>query len=133
LLIAYGEGETKWQAQLTFAIARHATADLCEIFRIRPQPFAFDRLPPEDVPKVRDLLMECGVPRCTDAGDHKLRELREMYEPYVNGLSQRLLMAVPGWGVTQQNDRDRARTVWGRITSSAAGAKAPPPDDIWHF
>src|SRR5437870_1792013 len=58
LLIAYGEGETKWQAQLTFAIARHALADLCQIFRIRPRPFASDRLPPEDVPKIRDLLIE---------------------------------------------------------------------------
>ena len=28
LIIAYGEGEAKWQAQLTFATARHAVADL---------------------------------------------------------------------------------------------------------
>jgi hypothetical protein len=133
LLIAYGEGETKWQAQLTFAIARHATADLCEVFRIRPRPFALDRLPPEDVPRVRDLLVECGVPRCTDAGDRKLRELRHMYEPYVNGLSQRLLMPVPSWGVQLQNDRDRARTVWGRITSPAADTQTRAPDDREHF
>ena len=133
LLIAYGEGETKWQAQLTFAIARHAIADLCQVLRIRPTPFASDRLPPEDVPSVRDLLVECGVPGCTDAGDRKLRELREMYEPYVNGLSQRLLMPAPTWGLNAQNERDRARTIWGRITSPAADAQAPAQRDKEHF
>ena len=40
LLIAYGEGETKWQAQLTFAISRHAVADLSEILRVRPRSAA---------------------------------------------------------------------------------------------
>ncbi len=35
LLIAYGDGETKWQAQLTFAISRHAIADLSQIMRVK--------------------------------------------------------------------------------------------------
>ncbi len=38
LMIAYGAGEAKWQAQLTFAISRHAIADLCEVLRVRPRP-----------------------------------------------------------------------------------------------
>jgi hypothetical protein len=116
-LIAYGEGETKWQAQLTFAISRHAIVDLSQVLRIRPHPFRFDRLPPEDVPQVRSLLLECGVPKCAEAGDRRLQELREMYEPYLNGLSQRLLMSVPTWGLDENNDRDRATTAWGRISS----------------
>ncbi len=36
LLIAYGEGESKWQAQLTFAISRHAVVDLSQVLRARP-------------------------------------------------------------------------------------------------
>ncbi len=64
--------------------------------------------------------MECGVPGCSDNGDRKLRELREMYEPYLNGLSRRLLMPVPGWGVEKDSNPNRLPTVWERITSQSA-------------
>ena len=117
LLIAYGEGEAKWQAQLTFAVSRHAIADICQTLRIKPHPFHPDRLPPEDVPKVRRLLLDCGVPDCESSGDEKLLELREMYEPYLNGLSQRFMMPVPTWGLEENVGRDRATTAWGRISA----------------
>jgi hypothetical protein len=123
LLIAYSEGETKWQAQLTFAISRHAVADLSEIFGIRPHAPQPDRLPPEDLPKVRGILVQCGVPGCTEAGDRKINELRLLYEPYLNALSKRLLMPLPSWGVEVQ--ADRGRTVWGRITSTTGAGHAP--------
>ena len=123
LLVAYGDGETKWQAQLTFAISRHAIADLSQVLRVAPRPFDPDRLPPKDVPHVRELLVTCGVPGCTEEGDQKLIELREMYEPYLNGLSQRLMMAVPTWGVEDDIGRDRATTAWTRISSPAARSR----------
>jgi len=119
LLIAYGEGDTKWQAQLTFAICRHAVSDLTQILRITPHPPNPDRLPPEDLPKVRRLLMECGIPGCTAAGDAKLGELREMYEPHLNALSALLLMPLPSWGV--HLPPRRRPTIWDRITSDEAG------------
>jgi len=116
LLIAYAEGETKWQAQLTFAISRHAVADLAQIFNLDYGPLDYDRLPSQDLPKVRGLLLQCGVPRCTEAGDAKLNELRLLYEPYLDGLSKMLLMPLPSWGV--DIPAVRGNTVWGRITSS---------------
>lgn len=125
LLIAYAEGETKWQAQLTFAISRHAVADLSEIFGIRPHAPQPDRLPPGDLPKVRGILVQCGVPGCTEAGDRKIHELRLLYEPYLNGLSKLLLMPLPSWGV--EAPADRGRTVWGRITSTTG---APHTSDL---
>jgi Ion channel len=133
LLIAYGEGEAKWQAQLTFAISRHAVADLCQIFRIHPRPFHPDRLPPEDLPRVRALLVECGVPRCAEAGDQKLRELRKMYEPYLNGLSRRLLMAIPGWGAGSEAGLVRGRSVWERISAATPAAEFSEDDEIGHL
>jgi hypothetical protein len=126
-LIAYGEGETKWQAQLTFAISRHAVADLSEVLRVRPQPPHADRLPAEDLKKVRSLLLECGVAQCADAGDLKLKELRQMYEPHLAALSRLLWMPLPTWGADAAPNS--SRTVWGRITSSAPG---DPSDDRSH-
>lgn len=131
LLIAYGEGETKWQAQLTFAICRHAVADLAQIFGVQhrmPQP---DRLPPEDLPKVRRLLLQCGVPGCTDGGDAKLKELRRLYEPYLNGLSKLLLMPLPGWGADTPLGQER--TVWGRIASTATAPMKAEEVETDHF
>ena len=129
LLIAYGEGETKWRAQLTFAISRHAVSDLCEILRVRPHPPHPPRLSAEDLPQARALLVDCGVSPCADSGDAKLRELQKMYEPYLNGLSLALSMQLPTWGVGAEFAKQRQSAVWARITSSGGPGPRPPVDD----
>ncbi len=73
LLIAYGEGETKWQAQLTFAIARHAVSDLAQIFSLESRAPAVDRLPEHDLLKMRQLLLDSGVRCGGDSSDEKLK------------------------------------------------------------
>ena len=131
LLIAYGDGETKWQAQLTFATSRHAVADLSEILRQGAQAPSLDRLPQTELPKLRRLLRSCGVPGCEDSGDAKLHELRQMYEPYLNSLSKLLLMPLPSWGVDAKPNQET--TVWGRITSSAPTPVTPARSETRHF
>jgi hypothetical protein len=121
LLIAYGEGTAKWQSQLTFAIARHAVVDLAEVLRVPASLPAQDRLPPKEVAEVRNLLVECRASnKCGESGDKRLIELREMYEPYLNGLSRRLLMPLPSWGVGQRSVENWKRSAWGKITSGPA-------------
>ena len=129
LLIAYGEGETKWRAQLTFAIARHAVADLCEILRVHPSPCRPERLPDADLPQARALLLDCGVGNCAESGDAKLRELQAMYEPYLNGLSRLLHMSLPSWGVGEDFARQPRSAVWARITSQTPTGPARPVHD----
>ena len=131
LLIAYADGEVKWQAQLTFAISRHAVADLSQVLRLQPRESAPNRLTHDDLPKVRALLVECGVPGCTEAGDAKLKELRRMYEPYLDVLSRLLLMPLPSWGAEAAPNRDS--TVWGRITSEMPGGHPSARVDSDHF
>jgi hypothetical protein len=131
LLIAYGEGETKWQAQLTFAISRHAVGDLTQVLGVRsatPEP---DRLPPQDLPKVRKLLVECGVTEGTARGDAKLKELRRLYEPQLNGLSKLLLMPLPTWGA--ETLAERKSTVWNRITSPTTLAQTEEVETDRHL
>ena len=118
LIAAYGTGAAKWQAQLTFAISRHAVVDLAEVLRVSPVHPKLDRLPPEDVAQVRSLLVGSGASsQSTDAGDMKLAELRKMYEPYLNGMSLRLLMPLPTWGVGAHFVENWKRSAWGRISS----------------
>ncbi len=121
LLIAYGEGTAKWQSQLTFAIARHAVVDLAEVLRVPASQPAHDRLPPKEVAQVRNLLVECRASsKCGESGDKKLIELREMYEPYLNGLSLRLLMPLPSWGVGRHFVENWKRSAWEKISSGPA-------------
>jgi Ion channel len=133
LLIAYGDGTAKWQSQLTFAIARHAVVDLAEVLRVRPAQPAHDRLPANDVVQVRNLLVECRASaKCGESGDKKLQELREMYEPYLNGLSLRLLMPLPTWGVERRSVENWRRSAWGKI-SSEPGASGTSGSESSHF
>jgi len=133
LLIAYGEGSAQWQSKLTFAIARHAVVDLAEVLRVPPLPPPHDRLPAKDVVQVRNLLVECRAStKCGEAGDQKLNELRKMYEPYLNGLSARLLMPLPTWGVGRKFVENWKRTAWGRI-SSGPGEAGSSSGEPGHF
>jgi hypothetical protein len=129
LIIAYGEGETKWRAQLTFAIARHAVADLCELLSVTPSPCRPERLTDAELPEARALLVRCGVGDCAESGDAKLRELQEMYEPYLNGLSRLLCMPLPSWGVGAEFARLPRSKVWARITSEGTDGPPRPVND----
>ena len=125
LIVAYGTGPAKWQAQMTFAISRHAVVDLAEVLRVRPLPPAKDRLPPGDAAEVRNMLVETDASsKCTESGDIKLKELREMYEPYLNGMSSRLLMPLPSWGVGAHFVENWKRSAWGRISSDPTGSES---------
>src|SRR5438093_675112 len=78
------DGVRPRQAWLTFAMARHVAVDLCQVLDTPPHPPDRDRLPPDDLRRLRAVLNEAGVVlRTGDEVDRKLSELRRSYEPYV--------------------------------------------------
>ncbi len=89
------------QAAFTFAIARHAAADLSRLFgtdEARRQ--ALDhRLSADDRARLRAILLGCGVRSGSSSAkvEGKLDELRRLYEPYVSDLAAYLLMPLPPW------------------------------------
>src|SRR5882724_4665532 len=92
------DGIPKWQAQLTFKMARHAVVDISQIFNTSPVKHDGARLPQQDLETLRQVLSETGVALRNEAGDEKtLEELRAMYEPYTYVLSRYLMMPLPGW------------------------------------
>lgn len=85
-----------YQAQLTFAMARHAIVDLSLVLKVPPRTLENDRFPPEDFQRLCRRLSEAGI--AINEGSHveqRLAELRAMYEPFANGLSQWLLFNLP--------------------------------------
>jgi hypothetical protein len=92
------EGACARQAQLTFAMARHAIVDLCLIFRLRPISLNPDRLPPTTLANLRSGLAVSGLrPHTGKEADLKLIELRSMYEPYLFALSEHFGLKLPPW------------------------------------
>jgi hypothetical protein len=108
LIIVGMEGAPTRPARLAFAMARHAAADLSHILGTRPPSSAPERLSAADLAQLRVLLAETGVRlREGPEADKMLADLRQMYEPFVSALADRLLMPLPSWLPTPG-----ARDVW---------------------
>jgi hypothetical protein len=92
------DGAPTWQAQLTFAMARHAVVDISQIFQAAPRADFADRLRAEDMRRLRASLAADSVPLRDGAeADARLAELRRMYEPYVLTLAEYLAMPLSPW------------------------------------
>jgi Ion channel len=134
LVIAGISGGPTRQAQLTFAMARHAVVDLAQIFITSPQALAPDRLPPAILTRLREALAEAGVTLQDGiATDQKLTELRRMYEPYVHALSDYLCMPLPPWfRITVALDSWQT-SAWERITTGISTSPSVGGHDDGHF
>jgi len=127
LLMANVERGCSRQAEMTFAIARHAVVDLSQVFRTPPRPPSHDRISDETFRELRRLIAKRGLSlRDEPAARNRLDELRKMYEPYVTGLSEFLLMSLPAFSRAQHPDNWQT-SAWGRITNG--GAK---PEELLH-
>jgi hypothetical protein len=84
------------QSKLTFAIARHTVIDLALITHTPPAEKAADRLPTASFRSLQAQLESVGVLICSTPGaERKLRELRDLYEPYLETLGKVLFLEVP--------------------------------------
>ncbi len=98
------DGVPTWQAQVTFAIARHAAVDLCQVLQATPDTAA-DRLSRDDLDGLRRQLTAAGLrPHATPHADAHLAQLRRSYEPYVAGLGHSLMMPLPSWWRAQPSN-----------------------------
>src|SRR5947207_3500852 len=88
------EGWCMHQAELTFAMARHAAVDLAQVFSTPPTAPAAERLPGQELARLRARLAEGGM-QLRDG--ERLAELRRMYEPYVAALATYLAVPLPPW------------------------------------
>jgi hypothetical protein len=116
LLISVVPGVASRQAQLTFAISRHALVDLGHVFHLekvaqsctRDNP---DRLPPENFDRVCELMLEANLRLCGDPeAPARLHALRALYEPHAQALADYLGMSLPSW-VPEPLAKDQWKTV----------------------
>jgi len=110
LVIVGVEGACEKQAELTFAIARHAVVDLSQVFGTAPKLLPHDRLPAQELRQIRDILAQHGMKlHDGEQADHKLTELRRLYEPYIHALANYLNQTLPPW-IAQKKGKDNWQT-----------------------
>ncbi len=96
LLIAGVQEQSARQAQLTFAMARHALVDLSQILSQKPIQNRPERLPAGKFQVIYDRLCAAGVRVCgDDQSSARLNEMRQLYEGYADALSRYLEMPLP--------------------------------------
>ncbi len=133
LAMAGMEGVCERQARLTFAIARHAVADLAQIFGTAPRHPDHDRLPPGDLESLRRGLGAAGLRmRTGEETVRRLAEYRQMYEPYVHALSHYLCIDLPPWIAEASRTDNWQTSAWGRVRGFVGDARAGKMEDD-HF
>ncbi len=131
LLIAGIRGHEARQAQLTFAMARHALVDLSQVFSLDPKRDMADRLPRERYEQLYDMLCQSGVSVCRDGKSYeRLGEMRALYEPYAETLSAYLRMPLPPWFSTERHKDNWLAVAKLRARTEAANPGSSPEGPV---
>jgi hypothetical protein len=133
LVIAGTEGPCARQAQLTFAMARHAVVDLALIFHSAPFMTRHDRLSEVQFEALRTMLANAGIHlREGEETGQALVQLRQLYEPYVYALSRYFRLAVPPWVPDAGRKDNWEKSAW-RISKGAKMTGTAVESDDEHF
>jgi hypothetical protein len=125
------EGWCARQAELTFAMARHAVVDLAQVFSTPPQGGAQERLSSQQLAGLRQRLAAGGVSlRDRPDFEQRLTELRRMYEPYVAALAHYLAVPLPPWVREVERPDNWQTSAWDRVVKLPARGRAAEED---HF
>ena len=113
LVLAGVDGIPAKPAWFTFAMTRHAAVDLSQVFNAKPFECTTNRLPPAEFERLSEYLAAAGITIKTGKETmQKLNELRREYEPYVNALSEYLLMPLPAWIAETRTSDDWQTSAW---------------------
>lgn len=126
IIMAGLDGMPRYQAKMTFAMARHALVDLSQIFKAPPVPVEVcDRLSPEELAAMKQILRKEGfLPMDGDAATAKLNKLRSLYEPYALSLARLLYIELPPW-IKEGEVKDNWKTSAWKQTVSPDGIVQP--------
>ncbi|MGP8261018.1 MAG: potassium channel family protein [Acidobacteriaceae bacterium] len=135
LLISVVPGVASRQAQLTFAIARHALVDLGHVFQLEKHEAKWrahegaDRLPPANFDLLCGAMKEMGMRLCGDPdAPARLHALRALYEPHAHALADYLGLSLPLW-VPEEHAKDQWKTVEAVRSQAASILKSTVVSD----
>jgi len=122
-------GASTRQAQLTFAIGRHALVDLGHVFKQEKREQQLreagtTRLADEELARLCDLLEQAGYSLCGDMGTKdRLTALRLLYEPHAYALAGYLNLQLPAWAPPATDVKNQWAKVEELRSPSALGGR----------
>jgi hypothetical protein len=132
LLLANVLDINRHQVQITFAMARHAAVDLALIFKTPPREPERERLPDACY---RELLEDLSSSSLridkSEASAARLRELREMYEPFLAALSHYFKFDLPPIASDEVAVDNWQRSAWQERAPGIGSLPVANPGD--HF
>ena len=115
-MLAREEDGEAGPAHHTFAMARHALVDITQIFMREYRPPATSRMSDAQMAALRDAIAASGGARVSPAAfEHRLTELRILYEPYAQALAAFLLIELPPWAHLEPRRDNWERGPWDRL------------------
>jgi hypothetical protein len=133
LLLSSVKSKHAYQAQLTFAMARHAAVDLALVFKTSPRAPHPDRLSAERCLLLKEKLRVDGLELAEgETASTHMAELRAMYEPFVNALAEYLLLALPPILPEKSTVDNWQTTAWAR-RAPGIGRLTLPSETDEHF
>jgi Ion channel len=115
LVLAGIDGLRTQQAKITFAMARHAVVDLAQVVNAQYDPHFPDRLPAEELSRLRQTLTERNIRLLrTPEAEQKLAELRALYEPYALSMARNLFIDLPPWMHSEKRKDNWQAGPWDR-------------------
>ena len=130
LLITTVDGPAARQAQLTFAMARHALVDLGHVFHLEGRELTLleygtsKRLTPEMFGQLCEVMSEVEIRLCDEEGAAKrLAKISKLYEPQAQALSEYLKMPLPQWLPESRRTSPTKTDQWTTITSLRVGGR----------
>lgn len=97
IILAGLEGISTFQARLTFATARLAVIEMGRVLSASPRVLEEDRLPSGAFRDLTELLSSCNLRFVEDEAEERLAAFRSTYEPFLRGIADHLLLALPRW------------------------------------
>jgi hypothetical protein len=134
ILIAGVKKAPRFQAQTTFAMARHVAVDMALVFQTPPLAPDPERLPCERFNEMQKTLEAAGIEFAEEAVcEGRLLELREMYEPFVNAIAQFLAFSLPPVVPDKPAVDNWQTSAWTRRTPGIGGLPTPAGAEDDHF
>ncbi|MGA9898301.1 MAG: potassium channel family protein [Terriglobales bacterium] len=132
LVIAGVDNLRSDQAKITFAMARHAVVDLAQVSKSTYDPAHPDRLPAEQLARLRKTLADRSVKlKEGPEFEETLRHLRSLYEPYSQSVARTLLITLPPWIHPEKKKDNWEAGPWDRAIQAKSlvilGQANPPP------
>jgi len=119
LILVGIEGIPTKPAKFIFAMARHTAVDLTQSFGIDPVK-THRKYAPDDFTRLCTELAARGIVlRDDDDAGKRLKELRQMYEPFVEALAYYLIVDLPDLHVIPDRVDDWQTSAWDHFLAAS--------------